>query len=84
MTQPSNPSVWTTSWFSAKPTSSISCANSPNLGITQCALIKGKENRPLALDQTLPEPQPLAAAKQIVCEERLGGLLKHYHHQAAA
>ena len=34
------------------------------------------DNEPLARDP--PQPQPTASAKKVVCQEFLGGLLKHY------
>jgi putative transposase len=44
---------------------------------------QARDNVPLAAEWSLPLPQPASTAGQVGCSERLGGLLKHYHHQAA-
>jgi hypothetical protein len=37
----------------------------------------------LPLDCTAPPPTATFVAEDIVCEERLGGLLKHFHRRVA-
>jgi len=39
-------------------------------------------NLPLSMDK-LPDPVECLGPKDVVCQERLGGLLKHYERKAA-
>jgi putative transposase len=45
---------------------------------------QGVGSVPLAKDYQSPPPQPIARAKEVRCQQRLGGLLKHYSLRAAA
>jgi hypothetical protein len=45
---------------------------------------QGVGNLPLAEGYEPPTPQAPSRAKEVLCEQRLGGLLKHYHLAAAA